>query len=147
MPESLFNQPSMAISNVFWMSLAPSLTNNATAINTIIKEITGSHFSDVFTWSDNLRATHADNFKAAARPAIKANNENTATIKPVLYPFMSAPINTMIKKISKQIYFNGSAILLRLCLSPFHRLYRLTFYWQHPSLCPYLLPIWLLFLK
>ena len=82
-PAIRFTQPSMAISNVFCISLAPILMMKTTAINTSKNENAGSHLPAPLTFLESISATTADNLTAAASPTINAITENNAMIKPL----------------------------------------------------------------
>ncbi len=82
MPPILFNQPSIAISKVFSISLPPIFTNTATTINTMANEIKGSQDADIVALFCRYTATTEDNLSAAASPNINATIEKMATISP-----------------------------------------------------------------
>ena len=77
-----FTHPNKAISKVFSIIFAPSLTSNTTAIKTNANERTGSHFAFISEWLLNQAATNVESFNAAARPIINATTEKTAIINP-----------------------------------------------------------------
>ncbi len=85
-PPRLSSHPSMASCKVFFISLAPRLTNKITAQNTRINASSGIHLVKDPALPVKCFATTVESFKAAARPIIKATKEKIPHTRPLLNP-------------------------------------------------------------
>lgn len=68
-----------------------------------MKETSGNQRAEELTWVDRCVDTTADNLTAAARPAMNAMIENTATINPFRIPLIQAKIMIIAKNASISI--------------------------------------------